>query len=175
MTLKPSQTETSLSVAVRPAVESDIAAIRDIYNYFVSNSTATFATVEETLEERNAWFVAHATNKLPIIVAEHDGRVVGWASLSFYHQRCAYRQTVEISFYIDHEFVGRSVGKQLTQTLIQSARELDFHCVVSLVCSENDASIALLKKFDFETVGVLKEVGKKFDRWLDVTLMQKML
>jgi|LakMenEpi03Aug12_release.lakeMendotaPanAssembly.Ray.scaffolds.fasta_scaffold160334_2 L-amino acid N-acyltransferase YncA len=175
MTLKPGQTETPLSIAVRPAVGSDIAAIRDIYNYFVSNSTATFATAEETLEERIAWFVAHETNKLPVIVAECDGRVVGWASLSFYHQRCAYRQTVEISFYIDHEYVGRGIGKQLTQSLIESAREHDFHCVVSLVCSENDASIALLKKFDFETVGVLKEVGKKFDRWLDVTLMQKML
>ncbi|HEY9732954.1 MAG TPA: N-acetyltransferase family protein [Drouetiella sp.] len=175
MTLQPSQTESPLLVAIRPAVEPDIAAIRDIYNYFVTNSTATFATAEETLEERRAWFVAHDTNNLPIIVAEYDGRVVGWASLSFYHQRCAYRQTVEISFYIDKEFVGRGIGRQLTESLIESAREHDFHCLVSLVCSENDASIALLKKFDFQTVGVLKEVGKKFDRWLDVTLMQKML
>lgn len=175
MTNRAPQTDTHLAPAIRDASERDLAAISDIYNYFVTNSTATFATSEESLQERESWFASHQSSNLPVVVAEVEGRVVGWASLSYYHQRCAYRQTVEISFYIHHEYVGRGIGKQLTEKLIHRAREIDCHCIVSLVCSENDASIALLSRFGFSTVGVLKEVGRKFDRWLDVTLLQKML
>jgi L-amino acid N-acyltransferase YncA len=175
MTRQADKSDTAISVSIRPAAEQDISAIRDIYNYFVTRSTATFADSEESLEERKAWFDNHQSNNLPILIAESAGRVVGWASLSFYHQRSAYRQTVELSFYIDHEFLSRGIGKQLTEQLILAARENGFHCIVSLVCSENDASIAVLNKFGFQTVGDLKEVGRKFDRWLDVTILQLML
>lgn len=167
--------DTAISVSIRPAAERDIESIRDIYNYFVTRSTATFADKEETIEDRRAWFDSHVSNNLPVLVAELDGRVVGWASLSYYHQRCAYRQSVELSFYIHHEFLSRGIGKQLTEKLIQAARENGCHCILSLVCSENDASIALLNKFGFVAVGDLKEVGRKFDRWLNVIILQKML
>lgn len=178
MTIQTNKNEpnaNSIIAVIRPALEQDIPVIRDIYNYFVSNSTATFATAEESLDERKEWFTSHQNNALPIVVAEHDGHVVGWASFSYYHQRCAYRQTVEISFYIHHQYVGRGIGSLLAEDLLRRARSNGYHCVVSLVCSENESSIALLKKFDFETVGVLREVGRKFDRWLDVTLLQKLL
>lgn len=175
MTLETEKTGLSHSLALRAAAEQDIPAISDIYNYFVVNSTATFATAAESVDERREWFANHAANNLPVLVAEQDGQVIGWASLSFYHQRCAYRQTVEISFYIHHQYLGRGIGKVLTEELLRLARQHDYHCVVSLVCSENKASIALLNKFDFEVAGVLKEVGRKFDRWLDVTLLQKLL
>lgn len=175
MTRQADKPDTALSVSIRPAAESDIKSISDIYNYFVTRSTATFADTEETIEDRKVWFANHVANKLPVLVAELDGKVVGWASLSFYHQRSAYRQSVELSFYIHHEFLGRGIGRQLTEKLIPCARENGYHCILSLVCSENDASIALLKKFEFEAVGDLKEVGRKFDRWLDVTILQKML
>lgn len=164
-----------IAAEVRSAQERDIPVIRDIYNHFVIHSTATFATSEESLDERRAWFDSHQSSNLPVIVAEYDGQVLGWASLSYYHQRCAYRQTVEISFYVDHRYVGRGIGSLLTEVLLRQARLEDYHCIVSLVCSENQASIALLKKFGFKTSGVLHEVGRKFDRWLDVTLLQKLL
>lgn len=169
------QAKTTQTVSVREANARDIKAISDIYNYFVENSTATFATQAESLSEREAWFAHHSQEDLPVCVAVENGAVVSWASLSYYHQRCAYRQTVEISFYIHHEYVGCGIGKLLTEHLLKQAVDRNYHCVLSLVCSENEASLALLRKFDFEVVGQLREVGRKFDRWLDVTLMQKML
>lgn len=175
MTRQADKPDTAISVSIRPAAKRDIASISDIYNYFVTRSTATFADNEETIEDREAWFDNHVANNLPVLVAEFEGKVVGWASLSFYHQRSAYRQSVELSFYIHHKFLSRGIGKQLTEKLIFLAREIGYHCILSLVCSENDASIALLNKFGFETVGDLKEVGRKFDRWLNVTILQKML
>ncbi|CAN5183694.1 GNAT family N-acetyltransferase [soil metagenome] len=175
MTRQADKPDSAISVSIRPAEAQDIPVIREIYNYFVTRSTATFADQEETLDQRKAWFDNHVSNNLPVLVAQSDGRVIGWASLSFYHQRSAYRQSVELSFYIDHEYLSRGIGKQLTERLIHSARENGYHCILSLVCSENDASIALLNKFGFETVGDLKEVGRKFERWLNVTILQKML
>lgn len=165
----------NIPCTVRAAELGDVSAISSIYNHFVLSSTATFATEPETLAQRSKWFEAHLENKLPVLVACESDRVIGWASLSYYHERTAYKQTVEISFYIDKECVGRGIGKQLTDAILNIAKTNGYHCVVSLVCSENDASIALLKKFDFKLVGVLNQVGRKFDRWLDVTIMQKML
>lgn len=175
MSKGPNSSSTATSVTVRAATEQDLPVMRDIYNYFVSRSTATFALNEETEAERAEWFVNHVQHNLPVLVAELDGRVVGWASLSFYHQRCAYRQSVEPSLYIHHDFASRGIGKVLTEALIESAKAHDYHCIVSLVCSENLASLSVLEKFGFNKVGELKEVGRKFDRWLDVTIMQKLL
>lgn len=165
----------STAVLIREANEQDLTSIRNIYNHFVTRSTATFALEEESEEERNGWFASHKENRLPVLVAELNGDIVGWASLSFYHQRCAYRQSVEPSLYIHHEFASRGIGKVLTEALIEAARARDYHCIVSLVCSENVASLAVLEKFGFTNVGELQEVGRKFDRWLNVTIMQKLL
>jgi L-amino acid N-acyltransferase len=171
----PSRVATNSLALVRKASEQDLPSIRDIYNYFVLRSTATFAEEEETAEERLAWFDNHGKNGLPVLVAELDGVVVGWASLSFYHQRSAYRQSVEPSLYIHHEHASCGIGKLLTDALIAAARERNYHCIISLVCSENTVSLAVLAKYGFVEAGELKEVGRKFDRWLNVTIMQKML
>lgn len=163
------------TVSIRRAEKKDIEAIRDIYNYYVSRSTATFALTEDSEEERNSWFQQHQDKQLPVIVAENGGRVVGWASLSYYHSRCGYKQTVEPSLYVLHEYCNRGLGRRLTKELLKAAKERGYHCIVSLVCSENKTSLSLLKKFGFEERGELKEAGRKFDRWLNVTIMQLML
>jgi L-amino acid N-acyltransferase YncA len=110
-----------------------------------------------------------------MLVAELDGVVIGWASLSFYHSRCAYRQSVEPSLYVDQNFIGRGLGEGLLDALLATSSHNRYHCLVVLVCSENKRSLKLLEKYGFATIGTLREVGRKFDRWLDVTIAQKLL
>ena len=118
MIRQANSSSSSTPVLIREATEQDLPAIRNIYNYFVTRSTATFALEDESVDERLAWFVSHSQNGLPVLIAELDGSTVGWASLSYYHQRCAYRQSVEPSLYIHHEFAARGIGKVLTLSLI---------------------------------------------------------
>ena len=171
----PTKTSGTLIADLRDATAADLQAISDIFNYYALNSTANFATAPESLEERKMWFSQHATAGLPVLVAELQGRIVGWASLSPYHSRCAYSQSVEPSVYIHAEFIGKGLGKQLLRRLVTLAGARRYHCLVALICSENTGSIELFRTFGFEPSGRLKEVGRKFDRWLDVVLMQKVL
>ncbi|MBX9686553.1 MAG: GNAT family N-acetyltransferase [Candidatus Obscuribacterales bacterium] len=163
------------SLVIRDAKESDMQAVLAIYNYYVAASSATFDLSPQTEAERNSWYKQHIENDLPVYVAEKAGQILGFAGLSFYHSRCGYRQTVEPCIYIDQSACGSGVGKQLMKRLMTAAQEKGYHAIVALVCSENHSSIGLAKSFGFEQVGQLKEVGRKFDRWLDVTLLQKVL
>jgi L-amino acid N-acyltransferase YncA len=158
---------------VRPALESDVDAIREIYNYYVVNSVVTFDTEPQPHEARLSWLREHNKNELPVLVAEAEGTAAGWASLSYYHARCAYRTTVEFSVYVHHEQHRKGVAKALMSELMRMAAERDFHCVVGLICSENTSSLEMVRSMGFETVGELREVGRKFDRWLNVTFVQR--
>lgn len=162
-------------LSIREATENDLPALVDIYNYYIRTSTATFDTVEQTIAERRAWLAEHKKEGLPTLVAVREGLVIGWQSLSRYHSRCAYRQTVESSTYIAPGECGRGAGKKLLQAALVAAQQLKFHSVVGLIESQNKESLALVNKLGFDTVGTLKEVGRKFDRWLDVTIVQKIL
>lgn len=164
-----------MTLTIRAAVKDDLAAVSRIYNHYVTISTATFATEEESENERREWFERHRSGGYPVIVGMVDGEVVGWASLSQYHTRCAYRQTAEPSVYVSHEYLRHGFGRLLVEHLLNLASDGQFHSLVALICSENVQSLNLIRSFGFEEVGVLKEVGRKFDRWLDVTLMQKQL
>ncbi len=160
---------------VLPAQFKNCQAISSIYNYYVETSTATFALENETLGERELWFREHFEAALPVIVAELEGSIIGFASLSFYHQRCGYKKTVEASIYIDHNFLQRGFGRALMQELMTAAAGCGYHAVLGLICSENLGSVKLMRQFGFEDVGCLREVGNKFDRWLDVQLLQRIL
>lgn len=160
---------------IRRAQLSDCQAISNIYNYYVENSTATFALEPETAAEREVWFNQHEQNQLPMLVAVLDNQVLAFASLSFYHQRCAYRQTVEASIYVDHNFLSRGYGRLLMNELMAAAEEAGFHAVLGLICSENTASVKLMLDYGFFEAGCLKQVGKKYDRWLDVAILEKIL
>lgn len=163
------------SIAIRPAAESDAEAIRTIYNHYVLTDTCTFDTSEQPLDARLMWLKAHQDEGLPVIVAEESGEVIGWASLSRYHQRCAYKSSVEFSVYVDHRKHGRGVGISLVRALILLARENNLHCVIGLICSENTGSLRMVQTLGFDVCGELKEVGRKFDRWLNVTFVQLIL
>ncbi len=156
---------------IRPADESDAAAIASIYNHYVASSTATFDTVPKQVEDRVTWIRDHG-EEYPVLVAESDGVVVGWGSLSRYAERPAWRGTVEVSVYIADTNRGAGVGPKLLTELIARGRELGYHALVSQVVSDNAPSIAMAVREGFEVVGIMREVGRKFDRWLDVTLLE---
>ncbi|HEY3419693.1 MAG TPA: GNAT family N-acetyltransferase [Methanomassiliicoccales archaeon] len=163
-----------MNVHIRDAKGSDIEAINDIYNYYVLNSTCTAQTEPEPREGREQWFSEH-TGKYVVIVAEWEGQVVGWGSLSRYHRRHAYWPTAEDSIYVKHDMLHKGIGKMLLEALIKKARESGFHSLMGVISSEQLASIRLHECFGFQEVGHLREVELKFNRRLDVTFMQLML
>jgi len=156
---------------VRAATEKDLESILDIYNEAVRNTTATFDTEPRSLEKQRAWFFAHKKNH-PVLVAEENGRVLGWASLSPWSDRCAYDTTVEVSVYIHSDHRGRGLGKRLLEEVIVAGRSLQIHTVLSRITQGNEISIHIHERCGFKTVGVMKEVGFKFNRFLDVHMMQ---
>jgi L-amino acid N-acyltransferase len=159
---------------LRLATEADLPAINDIYNHYVLHSTCTYQTVPSTAEERAEWFAAHGP-KHPVIVAEENGEVIGWGSLSRFHVRQAYENSVEDSIYLRHDQRGRGLGTLLLEELLRLAKEIGHHTVLGGADSEQAASIALHEKLGFVKVSHLKEVGYKQGRWLDVIWLQKML
>ena len=156
---------------IRPAEESDLVAINEIYNHYVMHSTCTYQEEPEPLEGRQRWF-SHHGEKHPVIVATAERQVVGWGSLSAYHARSAYRYTVENSVYVHHHHLRHGIGSLLLQELIARSRGLGDRVIIAGIDAEQPASVALHTKFNFEKVGHLKQVGFKFGRWLDVIYME---
>jgi phosphinothricin acetyltransferase len=152
----------------------DLDAITDIYNEAILTTTATFDTGPKSTAERLQWFQSH-DERHPILVAVMDGRVVGWASLSRWSERRAYDDTAETSFYVKSEFRGQGIGRRLKEATIEEARRLRFHTLIARVAEGSGESLHLNESLGFVHVGTLKEVGRKFDRLLDVHIMQKML
>src|SRR5688572_15060942 len=161
-------------ILIRPAVEADLAAINDIYNYYVTRSTCTYQEEPETMVGRAAWFRRHGADH-PIIVATRDGNLLGWGSLSPFHARSAYRRTVENSVYVSYEHQRGGIGRSLLLDLVSRARGMGHHTIVALIDGEQAASIALHEACGFTRAGILEEVGFKFGRWLGVVYMQRVL
>jgi len=160
---------------IRCAAHHDLVAINDIYNYYVLHSTATYQTEPEMLDARRAWF-EHQTDQYPVIVAVSDaGAVVGWGSLSRFHPRAAYARTVENSVYVHQEYHRQGIGRALLDELIARAHTVGHHAMIAGIDAEQPASLALHAAAGFTQVGRLHEVGHKFDRWLHVIYMQKIL
>jgi L-amino acid N-acyltransferase YncA len=162
-------------LAIRPAITADAAAMARIYNQAVLNTTATFDTQPESVATRERWLTNHADPCHPVLVAELDGVVVGWASLSAWSDRCAYAASVEASTYVDEAMLGRGIGTTLSAAVLEAGRAAGVHAVLARICTENEASIRMSKKLGFVEAGVLHEVGRKFDRWLDVMMLEKLL
>jgi phosphinothricin acetyltransferase len=172
--MKRSSTGNPSAIAIRPAAESDLVAINDIYNHYVLHSTCTYQEEPEPIEGRRQWFARHGAQH-PVIVAETNGLVVGWGSLSAYHARSAYRRTVENSVYVHHEYHRRGIGSSLLQELIARARQLGHKAIIAGIDADQAASVGLHDRFQFQKVGHLKQVGFKFGRWLDVIYMELLL
>ena len=159
---------------IRPATLDDAEAIRAIYNTEVLNTTVTFDLVARTAAEQEEWMVTHA-GVYPVIVAEDDVDVVGFASLSAYRPRPAYSTTAEDSIYVAASHRGAGIGKSLLSELVVLGEALGFHSIIARIVGDHSASIALHRSCGFELVGIEREVGRKFGKWLDVALMQRLL
>ena len=153
----------------------DADALRAIYNVEVLESTVTFDLRPRSLPEQLAWIDEHSGGHPAIVAVDADDQVGGFASLTPYRPRPAYSTTVEDSVYVHRDLRGQGVGRLLLTDLVQLARDHGFHAIIGRIVGGHDASIALHAACGFEQVGREQEVGRKFNRWLDVVLMQKML
>lgn len=161
---------------IRAADRKDMPRLLDIYNYEVLNGTATFDLRPKTMEERMEWFYSHNQDNHPLIVAEIDGKAVGYATLSPYRPKEAYAATVELSVYIDPAYRRRGVARRLICAILAEARARDdIHTIISVITNGNDASVKLHEEFGFAYCGTMKEVGKKFGKLLGTVSYQLMV
>lgn len=159
---------------VRLAQPGDADGIRAIYNLEVTTTTHTFDLRPRSHEEQLAWLAEHA-GAHPAIVAVEAGEVAGFASLTPYRSRPAYATSVEDSVYVSEGYRGRGVGRKLLTELVSLATQHGFHAVMARIVGGHEASIGLHEACGFSLVGIEREVGRKFGRWLDVALMQLLL
>jgi phosphinothricin acetyltransferase len=167
-------------LTVRRARRDDCPAILAIYNDAVLTTTASYDYEPRTLEHRQDWFDAHQREDYAIFVAEAvspDGskRILGWSALNKFHDRMGYRFTAENSVYVAAEARGRGVGAALLGPLVSAAQACGLHAILAVIDAQNEASLRLHAKFGFEQVGLFKQVGFKFGRWLDVAYLEKLL
>jgi len=160
---------------IRTATAQDADAVAAIYGHYVATGTATFELEAPDAAEMVRRMEAVATLGLPYLVAEWRGAVAGYAYATQFRPRPAYRFTVEDSVYVDSTLAGRGIGRQLLSELIGRCREAGFRQMIAAIAGENSASVAMHAAHGFALTGVLKDVGYKFDTWLDVTLMQRAL
>lgn len=159
---------------IRSATAADAPAICAIYNHFILQSTVTFEEVAITPQEM-AQRIAASAGMLPFLVGEIDGAVAGYAYASPWKMRSAYRHTVESSVYVGPGSTGMGLGSRLYQALLQDLRGRGVHAVLAGIALPNNASVGLHEAFGFAQVGQMREVGRKFDQWLDVGYWQLLL
>jgi phosphinothricin acetyltransferase len=156
---------------IRRATIADLAAITEIYNDAIVNTVATFDEKPKTMDEQVVWFKSHGP-KFPVLVAEIDGKVIGWCSLSEWSDRAAYSDTAELSIYVDKSSRAKGIGTQLLKVILDEAVRYRLHSIIARIESGNSVIIHLLEKYSFTNIGIMKEVGKKFGHRLDVVIMQ---
>jgi L-amino acid N-acyltransferase YncA len=156
---------------IRNADEPDLPAILAITNDAILNTTSSWNVNPTTLEARRQWLADRRAAQLPVLVAVIDGTVAGFGSYGSFRAWDGYRLTVEHSIYVDPSFRRRGVGRQLLAALIDHATEAGMHAMMGVISADNEVSIMLHEQLGFATVGRLPEVGRKFDRWLDLVLM----
>ncbi|PTR30430.1 phosphinothricin acetyltransferase [Rhodococcus sp. OK519] len=157
---------------IRDAVESDLPGILEIHNDAIANSTAIWDETLADLDERRRWLDSRRADGFPVLVADIDGEVAGYASYGVWRAKSGYRHTVENSVYVHNDFHRRGIATALMTALIERARAGGIHVIVASVESTNTTSIALHQRFGFRIVAQMPEVGRKFDRWLDMTYLQ---
>jgi L-amino acid N-acyltransferase len=160
---------------IREASNADLPDILAIYNDVVATTTAIYDERESTFAERQAWFDDRRRRGLPVLVAESDHTVVGFSSFGEWRSRWGYRYTVEHSVHVRADARGRGFGRALIKALFPRATALGMHVMVAQIDSEAVASLRLHEKLGFIQVGTFRQVARKFDRWLDLSAMQRML
>ena len=162
-----------LNVQIRDALDTDLAGILRIYNDAVENSTAIWNDRIVDLDNRRAWLAERHDQGYPVLVAiDEGGQVAGYASFGPWRPHDGFRHTVENSVYVSPDHRGSGIGRSLMKALIERARQLEKHVMVAFIESENRASVHMHQQLGFIHVGQMRQVGCKFGRWLDLTMMQ---
>jgi L-amino acid N-acyltransferase YncA len=173
----PPPAEAPFAYAIRPAHAADLPAVREIYNYYVANSTVTFDEDAMTLREWKQKFAQLQKLGLPFLVAESpSGQLLGYALVTPWRPKRAYRYTVEDSIYLGPAASGKGLGRALLAALIDASRAAGLKEMLAVIADQGaEASIALHERFGFKEIGRMGRVGFKFDRWLGTVLLQKTL
>ncbi|MBA8991383.1 phosphinothricin acetyltransferase [Curtobacterium pusillum] len=165
-------TNSGAPVTVRDCEPRDLDVVHALHVDAVLHSTAIWQEEPHPRSYFDGWLAERRADGYPVIVAEIDGRVAGYASYSQWRPHQGYRLTVEHSVYVVEEFRGRGVATALMNALVSRAKDEGRHVMIAGICSTNTGSIALHERLGFTTVAVVPEVGRKFGRWLDLTLMR---
>jgi phosphinothricin acetyltransferase len=157
---------------IRELEDADLGAMTAIYNDAVVNTTAIWNDAIVDVENRRAWVAARKSLGYPVLIAEIEGAVAGYATFADFRAFDGYRFTIEHSIYVDQQFRRRGVARALLPALIDGARAIGKHVMLGAIAADNEASIRLHAEAGFVEVGRLPQVGRKFDRWLDLVFMQ---
>lgn len=163
---------------IRDAIDADMPRCRDLYNALIDTTTVAWTDQKQTLRQRRAWFARQQRNRHPVLVAEDANRVVGFAAYASFRgsgKWPGYRHTVEHTIHVDGNCWGQGIGRTLLEELMDRARLNDVHVMVGAIDSDNIESIRFHERLGFAEVARMPEVGRKFDRWLDLVLMQRVI
>jgi phosphinothricin acetyltransferase len=166
---------TKAAVTIARATESDLPGMLAIYNDVIATSTAVYTEKASTLEERRAWFDARARDGFPILVALDDSGVAGFASYGTFRPWSGFDSSVEHSVHVRSDRRRRGIGRRLVSELVTLATAQGKHVLIGGVDADNTASIRMHERLGFELVGRMPEVARKFDRWLTMVLLQRLL
>lgn len=161
-------------ITIRKSNETDIKSVLTIYNQGIEDRIATLETEIKDFSYMKDWYDKHS-GRYKVIVAEHEGQTVGWASLNQYNNRCAYDGVADLSVYISREYRGKGIGKKLLAELVSLAKENGFHKMVLFTFPFNQLGQGLYKKMGFYEVGVFKNQGRLDSKFVDVMAMEKLL
>ena len=164
-----------MKIKIRPYKTEDTQAILEIINYNILHSTALYEYDIRTFEQQKQILEDKINKKFPVLVAEIDEKTVGFGMFSEFRFRQAYQFTVEHSVYVQEAFHGQGIGTLLLHELIVLAKKQNYHTMIAVIDSENQSSVTFHEKFGFKTVGNFSEIAYKFDRWLNLVMMQKIL
>jgi phosphinothricin acetyltransferase len=163
------------NVLIRDATEADLPFILAVYNDVIRTSAAIYTEIPATLADRQAWFAQRTGQGYPVLLAEDAGTRLGFATFGDFRPWPGFGHTVEHSVHVDVAARGRGVGGALVAALLPRAQRLDKHMMVAAIDAENAASIRLHERLGFIHAGLMREVGWKFGRWLDMVFMQRLL
>ena len=162
-------------VNIRAATLGDLSGILDIYNHAIINTTSVYSEHEHTYQMRLTWYNDRVNSGFPVFVAESAERIIGFSTFGHFRVWPCYRHTIEHSVYVHADYRGRGIAKLLLQPLINRAREMKMHAMIAGIDAQNSVSYQLHKSFGFVEVAHFKEVGFKFERWLDLKFMELIL
>ena len=162
-------------ITIRLADKNDLPRLLEIYNDILINTTAIYSSEPHTLQMRTEWFETKRQQGFPVYVAEYNNAIAGFATFGPFRAWPGYRYTVENSVYVASEARGNGIGKSLMPYIINGAKAMNMHAMVAGIDAENTASIKLHELFGFVEVAHFKEVGFKFERWLDLKFLELIL